>query len=84
MIISVQDNLKELMLNLESLGYTVHKFSDKKASDVYIYSGRDTKMSNMTNSIDAAERGTLLINADNKSLNEILYAINNRTYSPLF
>lgn len=30
MIISVQDNLKELMLNLESLGYTVHKFSDKK------------------------------------------------------
>lgn len=84
MIISVQDNLKELMLNLESLGYTVHKFSDQKASDVYIYSGRDTKMSNMTSSIDATERGTLLINADNKSLKEILYAINNRTYSPLF
>lgn len=84
MIISVQDNLKEVILNLQSLGYNVHKFSEGVPSDIYIYKDEELGLSNLTNHIRTPDRGALLINIDNKSMKEILYAINNRTYSPLF
>ena len=84
MKISIEDELLNLKKGLISLGYEVYNFSENVSTDAYIYSEKKTGLHNLSNSIDPAENGSLLINADGKTLNEIQYILSHRLYSPLF
>lgn len=84
MIISVEDSLLELKNFLISKGIEVHNLSEKIVSDAYIYSMKNNDTINFYNSVEGKREGSLIINADNKSFNEILYFLNHRTYSSLF
>jgi hypothetical protein len=84
MLISVQDDLKDIKKYLESFGYEVHNLSENVASDVCIYSESSMGFSNLYNSTIPKDSGSFIINADGKDINELLYSINHRTYSPLF
>lgn len=84
MLISVADGLNDVKKYLETLGYDVHNLSEKLPSDIYIYSERSTGFSNIYNEAIPKDNGSFLINADDKDINDILYSISHRTYSPLF
>lgn len=85
MIISVDDNLRGLYDELKSNGNDVHLFSENVNSDVVVYSGRNTHLASLNASLHTAYGGgALLINGDNKSVQEIESMIRNRSYSSIF
>lgn len=84
MKVSVEDSMTALKKNLKDLGYEVYNFSENISSDVYIYSERSTGLHNLSNSINPDSNGSLLIDADGKSIGEIQYILKHRVYSPLF
>lgn len=84
MKISIEDELVELRKGLTSLGYEMYKFSDNISADAYIYSEKITGLHNLNNSINPSSSGSLLVNADEKSLSDIQYILSHRLYSPLF
>jgi hypothetical protein len=84
MIVSVQDNLDEVFSKLRDMGYRVHKLSENIVSDAYIYSEKSVGLSNFYNMIPAGDKGSLLIDSDGKSTDDLLYMLNHRIYSPLF
>lgn len=83
MIVSVDDKLIDVQEYLIEKGYSVYKLNEGVISDVYIYSNGDEGLAQITNSVIGNENGSFLIDADGKSLGEIEYMINKRTYSPL-
>lgn len=84
MIISIEDHLVELKRKLIELGYEVYNFSDKIPSEAYIYSEKVTGLHSLNNSIIPDAKGSLLVDADGKSLNDIDYILSHRVYTPLF
>lgn len=84
MRISIEEGLENLKQGLSDLGYEVYSFRDNVSSDAYIYSERNTGLHNLKNSINPGSEGSLLVDADGKSLREIEYILNHRVYSPLF
>lgn len=84
MIISVQDNLVDLYEGLRDMGYRVHRLSENVVSDAYIYSETSFGLGNLYDMVPPRENGSLLINADNRSIDDLAYMINHRIYSPLF
>lgn len=85
MIISVDDNLLQLYNDLKSMGYDVHKMSEKVMSDTLIYSGQRNNFTSIYATFPAQdERGVFIINGDNKTSNEIINMIKERSYSSLF
>jgi hypothetical protein len=84
MIISVQDNLDDLYDKLGSMGYRVYRLGENQISDAYIYSEQNYGLSNLYSVAPPMENGSLLIDADNKTIEDIIYMINHRIYSPLF
>jgi hypothetical protein len=84
MLLSVQDNLVEIKKYFEALGYDVHNLSENVPSDAYIYSEKSLKLANLNNSISPPENGSLLINADNTSIESIVYTLRHRAYSSIF
>lgn len=83
MVVFVDDNLRDVKNYLESIGYEV-KSPGNGRGDVYIYSGSKGSISNIQSTIDTGTNGCFLINADEMTIDEILYSLNHRTYSPLF
>ncbi|NLJ41303.1 MAG: hypothetical protein GX352_06825 [Clostridiales bacterium] len=96
--IAISRSLAQLKEELEGLGYRVY-YEDEinTPTDIFIYSGDSVGGSlysanqmlstvSMQNSsaMPLNNGGTLLIDAKNKSLAEIKFIIENRTYSPLF
>ncbi|MCX7885124.1 MAG: YkuS family protein [Caloramator sp.] len=84
MIVSVEDSLVELKNFLKSKNIEVHNISEKILSDAYIYSTKNNNILDLYDFVEGKNEGSLIINADNKSLNEILYFLNHRSYSSLF
>lgn len=84
MRVSVEEGLRDIKQGLRSQGYEVYDFKDNIPSDAYIYSGHNTGLHSLNNSINPGADGSLLVNADGKSLGEIQHILNNRLYSPLF
>jgi hypothetical protein len=84
MKVSIEDNLTALKGYLTGMGHEVYKFSDNVVSDAYIYSERNTGLINMANMINGTGMGSLLIDADGKSPEEIQSILSHRVYSPLF
>lgn len=84
MVISIQDDLYEIKNQLKASGYTIYNISDNKVSDAFIYSESSIGLINVVNSAFPSEGGSLFINADSKSIHDILFTLRNRTYSNLF
>lgn len=83
MIISVQDNLYDIQEYLKSRGYNVCQSSENIVSDVYIYSNGTEGLLEITNKVMGSFEGSFIIDAQNKSFEEIEAIINRRAYSPL-
>lgn len=83
MKISIQDNLSNLQEYLKDKGYKIYKLSENTVSDVYIYSNSGEGLLEITNKVMGSFEGSFLIDAHNKSFEEIENIINRRVYSPL-
>lgn len=83
MIVSLSGDLKNLGSALKVHGFEIHYVSEGIKSDAYIYSSKSCSLMNLSESI-ASSNESLIINADNKSTDEILFALNHRVYSSLF
>jgi hypothetical protein len=84
MRIFVEENLVGLKAYLKSKGYYIVNAGDKISSDVHIYSQTNIDFYSLESSILPCGEGSLIINADNLSFNEIEYMIKHRVYTPLF
>lgn len=84
MKISIEDSMTVLKKGLMDLGYEVYNFSENISSDAYIYSERNTGLHKLSSSINPGSDGSLIVDADGKSLSEIHYILRHRVYSPLF
>jgi len=85
--VSIQDGLNELAYELKKRGYEIVDHD----SDAYIYMADGYDISNLTNMIDMNmgedmnnSKGTLLINASNKNIDQIEQILNKGYYTPLF
>lgn len=93
MIIAVEKGLDDIKQQLESRGYECFYIGEEGIADAVIYKDKDnhpyfevnkSSMTNLSNSIGGQSIGALLINAQGKTIEEILNILNRRTYSPLF
>lgn len=84
MKISVENNLIELKRQLTNQGYDVYNLNEGIISDIYIYSERESGLLNLYNNVIGSDNGSFIIDADKKTIQDILYLIHNRVYSPLF
>ena len=84
MKISVENNLIEIKRQLTNLGYDVYNLNEGIVSDIYIYSEKGSGLFNLYNSITGSDNGSFIIDADKKTIQEIIHLMHNRVYSPLF
>ncbi|MCQ1531667.1 YkuS family protein [Lutispora saccharofermentans] len=92
MVIAVEKGLKSLKEQLESMGYECFYIGENRVADAIIYKDKDNQpyfevnkssITNALSSYGASAHGALLINAGNKSIDEIVNILTRRTYSPL-
>ncbi|MGO1369380.1 MAG: YkuS family protein [Senegalia sp. (in: firmicutes)] len=76
--ISIQEGLNELASELINRGYEIVENN----SDAYIYMADGYNMSNLSNI--NSDRETLLINATDKTIDQIEDILNKGYYTPLF
>jgi len=93
MIIAIEKGLEGLKKQLESRGFQCFYIGEGGVADAVIYKDKDSHpyfevnkspMMNKYNSFNSTLPGALLINAENKSIDEIIRILTTRTYSPLF
>ena len=93
MIIAIEKGLDEIKENLEVRGYKTFYIGEKPIADAIIYKNRDSHpyfqvdsapITSLLGSNIVDSGGAFLINAENKSFQEIINILENRTYSPLF
>lgn len=94
--IAIEKNLNNLVEGLKDLGYDVETFDREYNgyAQAIIYSGNDRVSQNTLGNFGLQSitshfytpqsTGALIINGDNKTVEEINYCIKNRVYSPLF
>ncbi|HCJ56595.1 YkuS family protein [Lutispora sp.] len=92
MVIAVEKGLERLKEQLESRGYECFYIGENHVADAVIYKDKDNhpyfevnkfSITNMLSSYSDSPHGALLINAGNKSIDEIVNILTRRTYSPL-
>ncbi|MBS4534528.1 YkuS family protein [Clostridium sp. D2Q-14] len=88
--ILVQNGLNELAEELIRKGYNVVNYEEANNSDVYIYMADGHDISSLSNIMDMDtgesienKKGTLLINANNKTIDQIEEILNRGYYTPL-
>lgn len=93
MIIAIEKGLEGLKKQLESRGFQCFYIGEGGVADAVIYKDKDSHpyfevnkspMMSKYNSLNSTLPGALLINAENKSVDEIIRILTTRTYSPLF
>jgi len=93
MIIAVERGLEDLKEQLESRGFECFYIGEGRVADAVIYKDRDSHpyfsvdnpaLESRFNPANSTLPGVLLINAENKSLDDIIKILITRTYSPLF
>lgn len=89
--ISVQSGLNELTEELKRRGYNIVGSENANNSDAYIYMADGDNISSLTNMMDMDSgeyventKGTLLINATGKNIDQIEEILNKGYYTPLF
>ena len=92
MIIAIEKGMGNLKQQLESRGYECFYIGENRIADAIIYKDRVNQpyfdvnrasMTNMSGSYGTYSHGAILINAGDKSIDEITNILINRTYSPL-
>lgn len=81
MIITVESGLQLLKTQLQNKGYQVYYDYEKKPSDVFICSDR---MIELTEISSCTDQGIFFIQANRKSIDQIIHEIEMRTYTPIF
>lgn len=93
MVIAIEKGLTEIKNQLEMRGYETFYIGERPVADAIIYKNRNshpyfqvnsTPITSLVSSKVMDSKGALLINAENKSIEDILEILKNRTYSPLF
>lgn len=93
MNIAIQKGLERLKTQLESRGHHVSYIGENNLADAILYKEVDMYPYYEANNVPSAftsgfeynaAYGALLVNATNKSLEEILEILAKRVYSPLF
>ena len=69
---------------LQERGYEVVGYEDGGHIDAIVYKNIDRSMESVNNSTDGNIYGAILINATNKTIDEIEYIIETRRYGDLF
>ncbi|QXM07007.1 YkuS family protein [Crassaminicella indica] len=85
-IVAIQDHLKDIGKELEARGYEVVHENYDGYVDAILYDsdyGRLSYLGNFDSVIDM-DKGAIVINIKNKRIDEIIYAIEKRTYESLF
>ncbi len=93
MNIAIQKGLEQLKGQLENRGHKVSYIGDNKMVDAIVYRETNSYPYYEVNNVPSAFTsgfdnhavyGALIVNAANKSLEEILEILDKRVYSPLF
>jgi hypothetical protein len=91
--IAIQKGMDNLKNTLESKGHNVFYIGENQIADAVLYNESDTFPYYDVNNIPSAASssagansayGALLVNASNKTEDEIVRILDSRTYSPLF
>ncbi|SET71932.1 Uncharacterised protein family (UPF0180) [Natronincola peptidivorans] len=82
--IAIQDNLTEIKTALQEKGYELVSFQDQGRIDAIVYLDDYSGIKNLNDTGETNNYGSILINANNKSIEEIQYIIENRRYGSLF
>ncbi|ABR50852.1 conserved hypothetical protein [Alkaliphilus metalliredigens QYMF] len=82
--IAVQKGLEEIRKGLRSKGYEVVNFNEGHFVDAIVYTNDYGGLENVNNNEESNSNGAVLINATNRSMEEIQYVIENRRYEGLF
>jgi hypothetical protein len=90
LIVAVERSLHHIKDGLEEMGYDIVDLEENASSDAIVYyrDGQDHRSEEMShNSFSSgasAVNGTFLVNAYDKSIDEIDQILKKRSYSPLF
>lgn len=85
-IVAVQNNLKSIENELSSRGYKVVHENYEGYVDAILYNSDYSQLGylgDFDNVIDM-DKGAIVVNTKNKSIHEIVYAIEKRVYESLF
>ena len=84
MTVAVEKGLENVKNALKNKGYTVIDADKNPVADAYVFSGRQTGALSANSCFKTARNGVLMINAQNKSPDEIDRILKSRLYDPLF
>ncbi|MGI6427694.1 MAG: YkuS family protein [Natronincolaceae bacterium] len=82
--IAIQQGLDEVKKGLQNRGYEVVGYEDKGHIDAIVYRSVDSSMENVNDSENGNIHGAILVNATNKTIDEIEHIIETRRYGGLF
>lgn len=85
-VIAIQPGLESIGRELEARGYEVVGENYEGYVDTILYDSRHSRLSylnNFDNVIDM-DKGAMVINAGSKSIDQIIYTIEKRSYESLF
>lgn len=82
--VALQQGLENLGEELKSRGYEVVAYGDQGHIDAIVYSDIYSGLSSVNNSAEGNAYGAILINANNKTVDEIVHIIDTRRYERLF
>jgi len=82
--VAVQQNLHKVREELENRGYEVVNFNSGGNADAIVYIDDYNGIQNFNNEDSNGSLGAVLINARNKSIDQIIYVIETRRYEGLF
>ncbi|HZK57738.1 MAG TPA: YkuS family protein [Clostridia bacterium] len=82
--IAVQYGLEEIKEGLKNRGYEVVGYEDRGHIDAIVYRSMDSSIENVNNSKDGNIYGAILVNATDKTVEEIEHIIETRRYGNLF
>lgn len=81
--VALQEGLTDIRNKLEERGYEVVDFNDSGYVDAVIYLNNSSGFKNINNSQDD-NSGAVIINAKNRSIDDLVYIIETRRYERLF
>ena len=94
MNIVVDNGMEDLKAELEARGYHVFNIGDEVVADAVLYKEKDSHPYYEVNNVQSTTSsttlgknnayGAILVNVNNKGIEEITNIINKRVYSPLF
>lgn len=85
MIVAVSSALTTIAEQLRGLGYNVVTYGKYNYPiDAFVYTDENLLSANVMGAATPGWHGVLMINAENKTINQIDYMLKNRIFSPLF